>query len=163
MRNNSAGIRVTRARGRKQSKRSRGYSDLSAVTSGNGSVDKLRGTTISRRPCLKGSARGKRENVRFLAHIRFEILLDRENNYAPMITLLLVELFSPVLRSYQVEIVDLDVYRCNVECNLYRCSFEMPGATKLKLRTIVRSARSYSLKQFFIHLDTSSGSRDIVV
>lgn len=48
MRNNSAGIRVTQGRGRKQSKRSRGYSDLSAATSGNGSVDKLRGTTISR-------------------------------------------------------------------------------------------------------------------
>lgn len=58
MRNNSAGIRGTRARGRKQSKRSRGYSDLSAATSGNGSVDKLRGTTISR---LKGRPQRERE------------------------------------------------------------------------------------------------------
>lgn len=61
MRNNSAGIRGTRARGRKQSKRSRGYSDLSAATSGNGSVDKLRGTTISR---LKGRPQRERERER---------------------------------------------------------------------------------------------------
>lgn len=74
MRNNSAGIRVTRTRGRKQSKRSRGYSDLSAVTSGNGSVDKLRGTTISR-PLSQGA---KREvTTTFLSRsyriIRFEV------------------------------------------------------------------------------------------
>lgn len=80
MRNNSAGIRGTRARGRKQSKRSHGYSDLSAATSGNGSVDKLRGTTISR---LKGRPqRGKREVQTFLSShnpIRNHSV-DRENN-----------------------------------------------------------------------------------
>lgn len=85
MRNNSAGIRVTRTRGRKQSKRSRGYSDLSAVTSGNGSVDKLRGTTISR-PLSQGVGEERGYNnvpLAFISHnpIRSRGTVDRENNY----------------------------------------------------------------------------------
>lgn len=109
MRNNSAGIRVTRTRGRKQSKRSRGYSDLSAVTSGNGSVDKLRGTTISR-PCLKGSA--KREvTTTFLSRIsrnpiRNRGTVDRENNYNARLCLDYLELpsFHLLYRLYQSSI-----------------------------------------------------------